>query len=1384
MREVNVIEDAFCDHAPSYATFQLPCALQHHWHWPRPVSLPWEQLQATSEIKWDFDAEAYHRNPQAAFASWSSHCEKSVADDMKRADLQLPRGHLGRGQTLHPFKRPNILQPLRHGRDGDELPKSDLGNRSLHLWFKQLRRLQAYVQRLPRIGSPQVQADQLHTWCKIRAAAGFHGGFIHWWQSRAVQLHGSPFCIPWLPPDAETAKRIFHDFRANYRRYEQWQFRRRAKITAAQAHDHNKLLYRQLRNRDVSPPDHFTLFDRLFVAVVLGDDLVELDDDITLPSDAGWMLQGQLVTLTPVTSNQVRIHTDLVLAAGQALHGSYIISDFERMEQGMAKMWTPIWMKHASVGPDRWQRAIAFAQNHLPDAAPSVVEWSPQKISSLAHKYKKHTATGPDGWSRLDIASLPCSALQFLSDMFEQVQNGAAWPQQLVTGFVCPARKHADAEAPKDFRPLILLSFLYRLWAMASSRATLATLASFASTHTYGFVPSKRTSDLWFLLQAAIEASGGGDDPIAGYNLDLVRCFNCLPRQPLFFVVGRLGMGEGTLCGWKQALIQLERRFQIGNNIGPPHRSTTGYPEGDPLSCTAMLSFCILMEHYLDFFSGSCILCSYVDNIQVLASNVGDLTHGYLTLKVFLNLMDLMEDPHKSYSWGSSPTLRQQLRAMGWQVRLAYKDLGAQMAFSKVSRTTVAGERAELIAGLWPILRASRAPKWFKQVAIRTALWPKVFHAVENRFCSFTFCKSLRTKVMQCLNWSRAGASPWVRVGLMCTPDLDPSFYQLWAVLRMALRMFQLFPWLCERWATFVQAPTGGQGPFHSLLQALDWLHWDWRPDMSLVADFISIPFEQLHVGLLRYLLELAWEDYVCVQVRGRGDYADLFTVDRKLSFAPITDDFGSAELLATIQDGTFFTGYALAKMDHSCTGFCSLCNVEDDLEHRCLHCPRYQQIRSLHQPCISRWHRFGPSFNLHGLVPRNELLLNWLSYLQGLPTCDDFAFLPDQFETYDLFTDGSCVHDEGFSYAAWAVVVPDQKRIVTQGLLQGIHQSNNRAELTAVLKALRWKLTSPCRVRIWTDSLYVITNVAYLRRHQTVPEHWSHRDLWLAMLLVVQVLDWSTASLHKVAAHCDPLSAQSPFDDWIIAGNDCADRAAKACNHARDDGFSVLFAALVTRQRQLRLLSTSRRNFLLDISRFDLQHEQRPLQHDPEEDLLCDLGEVAEENDCFVASCLASSPSSTELSRFEPQFLGDLAEWLSSIDILGAVKTPVSLAELVLGFVHCTKRTFPIVMPGSDFPNVVYPADSALGVLMKPTLSASAHILKDAITHLFSLRGAELPIVKQSRAAVKILCPVPCLVIGWPSEVALLVSRVFSEYAAHPIRHPRDLARHYPHPN
>ena len=1332
-------------------------------------------------------SEQFALDPTRSCARWSASTEENIILKCKQQGIKLPTGIRGRGQTTDTIRRPLTLAPPRHGRQGDEEPRSSFMNRSLHRWFKQLRRLQAFTQRAQRHAqAPHLQPLQVCTWRNICRAPGFRGGFLLWWLSRPIQLHGTPAEFPSLPPTSSMAQVLFYDFRANFRQYEQWQNGKRRQLIAAKAFDHNKLLFAQVKGRDFSPPDHFTLYNTTHIAVLHGATEVELTEPLDLPAQAHWTLQGLPAQITILQPDRVCVDTDLVLAPGQKLVGRMSVSTFDEMEAALSAMWAPIWLRHADTPPEVWERAEQFAKAYLPHMPISSQPWTSARVLTLAKRYKKTSATGPDGWSREDVENLSTESAAHLAYFFERIQTDAGWPAQLTTGFVCPARKLPEAEQPKDYRPIILMPFLYRLWASGSAKTCIPHLSQMAGLHQYGFIPQRRATDLWFLLQSAIEVSLGTSENVMGYNLDLIRCFNNIPRLPMFQAMATLGLPKPLLDGWAKALTALRRRFKIGFEVGAEHPSTSGFPEGCPLSCISMTCFNIVLDVYVQVYSGSTLLTSFVDNLQLVATEIDSLMHGLTVTRAFLDIWGLSEDRAKSYVWSTTATGRSGLRALGFVPRLAAKDLGAQMTFSKVQRVTVADARQDAASHIWGIIRRSCAHKWFKLITIRQAAWPRILHGCENRKMAPTFTSKLRSKAVHALGWRRAGASPWIRWSLMQAPELDPELFQIWCILRMMFRMCQQFPHVATHWNEFLQFERAkGQGPFHSLRSALAILGWQWHADLSLDVGFLCIPLHALHLALIRQLMIDAWDDHVCAQVAHRQDYAGLRTVDRRLSFRPLASDVGSNELLSTIQDGTFFTDYQHAKYDQGRSGICSACKVEDDLAHRCLQCPRYAHIRADYMPCVRRWHLHPPAFQLHGLVPRNEHLRALWCYFGELPDtrlCFFFQGLLGM--TYHVFTDGTCSKslDGRISWVAWSAVLPAHDCVLSSGHLHGVAQTNNRGELCAILSSLHWKIRTGCHLYVWTDSQYCLTNFAYICRFRHVPETWCNRDLWLEALALSLCIDWDTCHLQKVVSHCDPDLTESPMEDWLIRGNEMADTVAKRTNATRETAFHQLLQKYEDRHFELSGLADSQRSFLLAISKFDLGLPLRsPI--DPEEDSVKSLGQHHELNSCAVAvllELLLERPSWPE-NDFEAGFLRELSAWLAGVDILSAYAAPISLAELVIGFCISTEQAFPS-SSGLPGPRYRLPGNVALGALMRPTLAASVAAMRTALKSLFALAQAELHLFHCVRHEVGISFSVPCLVIGFPDELRLLVAEKLSHFSESGLRHARDLAKPYQH--
>eukprot|EP00973_Karenia_brevis_P087837 12184097-Karenia_brevis.AAC.1 len=178
------------------------------------------------------------------------------------------------------------------------------------------------------------------------------------------------------------------------------------------------------------------------------------------------------------------------------------------------------------------------------------------------------------------------------------------------------------------------------------------------------------------------------------------------------------------------------------------------------------------------------------------------------------------------------------------------------------------------------------------------------------------------------------------------------------------------------------------------------------------------------------------------------------------------------------------------------------------------------------------------------------------------------------------VFTDGACRHNQFFKFRRAGVgvfwAVGHVKNISAK--LEGSFQSNQRAELQAILLALR----AECRpVEIRTDSKYCMDSW-----HRYVigkpPSSWYgivHGDLW-AMLVAEVSLRQNPARLTKVKGHAndsDVLRGRVQLEDKI--GNDWADFLATsgADQHSLD-------VHVVDRAVRLSHLTKNVQSMMVDI--------------------------------------------------------------------------------------------------------------------------------------------------------------------------------------------------------
>ena len=133
-------------------------------------------------------------------------------------------------------------------------------------------------------------------------------------------------------------------------------------------------------------------------------------------------------------------------------------------------------------------------------------------------------APGRDGWSYSDLKRLPLEALDLLALIYNAVEATGEWPEPVAHSFVAMLPKGGTGSVD-DYRPIVLLSVYYRLWAKARGNPFQVFLKAAGITPPSG----PRAADaLAYDLALRMAASTAGFHPTSGLALDWSKCYDHL----------------------------------------------------------------------------------------------------------------------------------------------------------------------------------------------------------------------------------------------------------------------------------------------------------------------------------------------------------------------------------------------------------------------------------------------------------------------------------------------------------------------------------------------------------------------------------------------------------------------------------------------------------------------------------------------------------------------------------------------------------------------------------------------------------------------------------------------------------------------------------------
>ena len=453
-------------------------------------------------------------------------------------------------------------------------------------------------------------------------------------------------------------------------------------------------------------------------ATVIGvsDSGTELQLDHSVPQHLPLTVECEGMSTTAQTSAEdiITLDGEWLVQQGASLDVIAHCTTPEHIQEELSEFWKQRWWKDNPPNEAEWTRILEFAMAYLPKGQCQDVPITVEQWTATNQRYGPRAARGPDGLDRLDMKLMPHIFQEELVDILNQCEENCAWPQIWRKGFVHSLAKKDGAVIANEFRPIIIYSMVYRTWSSLRAKTFLAHLKTLAGAHQFGFLPHCEAAELWLMTQAVLEAGMQQKEVYTGFITDLKKAFECLPREPIKWLAFHFGLPRKAVSLWFKFLECTERFFVVQGEISNPMSSNSGYPEGCALSCAGMVIAGIALHQYMRIFAGTTLTLSYVDNIEILAQDLGHLQTAIICLQTWTSMWHLELDQDKSFTWATDAKTRTAATQLGWKTETSAKDLGAQMTYGAKKTISVQKGRIDSLAPLWGRLKRCLAPVWQK----------------------------------------------------------------------------------------------------------------------------------------------------------------------------------------------------------------------------------------------------------------------------------------------------------------------------------------------------------------------------------------------------------------------------------------------------------------------------------------------------------------------------------------------------------------------------------------------------------------------------------------------------------------------------------------------
>ena len=1023
--------------------------------------------------------------------------------------------------------------------------------------------------------------------------------------------------------------------------------------------------------------------------------------------------QGQTSNVVSITPQSVTLDRPVFLRNGRdyTLTQKIHIYDSQDATQEVVTTWNTFLQRDRAQLTEGWAQAEELA-SHIPQQSEIVIPdfnydlWVRTQASTPLK-----SARGSGGFTVKEMRSLPQWVVEYLFDLFRCIEILGVWPQAWLFALTVMLPKTSTPESPLDLRPITILSRVYRSWSRYKAVALLVGLSNKIPKLIAGGTKNMSSLLLSAYFQETLE-SESLDSSCNGVTIDIIKCYNVIPRYPLSIFMRKMGWPASLVKTYMSALMNLQRSFQVLDTVSDWQKSYTGVPEGCALAVAAMLTLSASLYFYLKHFVPYCELITFADNWALKFLRAAETAYGIQMLEQFCSSLRLQISVPKSWMWALNDITITQIRGQtlqGVEIPLvaSAKDLGVDITYRGRKNKTNLKKRLSLGLQRCNKVAQRKTPNKVGSRLLLSSCFPKAGFGTELMSPTKREFVNFRTVSARAMGMGKKGASPWLALNLT-DKNLDFECFLLTRTVFFWRQYLKIFP---DRKMAVLQkvCHPPKNGPIANFVDVCGKIgSFINNGTCILTSLFGDVDWIHCSTGFLHHVIQTQWNHRVCCHMTElpRKNFhcvaSDLQGYKRAIAKFNPTDQ----QILRTHTCGAHYTLNAKSKY-LEVEDACPFCKQPDSRSHRILDCTGLVRERSILSTTTVASLQDNPTLRHFG-IPTIGFSIASLRTCLGSPNFDVdpidslFPFCPTDCDIPHIFTDGSCFFNRdrqfalaGSAFLAFTSVGHSTPFFAKRSLiLPGQDHTSYRAEVFAILMVCRFFKRCIIYVDCQAAKSEMIHILEQICRGCT-PTPADHADLWNAIINLVTKYEHDI-QLVKVKAHADHLKHTDPFVAWCSQCNAQVDHEAKQA--VTCDAHDV-FQNFTNHHNTLCV----QRQALGEIFEFQVKAAHKSFEVHAEQ-LQTQRAHTVFGKGCVPTANLVVWPTNLTLDqckdcKFCPLFLHRISCWASKLEWEIDSPNHTTYIELMLSYIYDT-RLYP------PFPVLKYPHN--------PNCRAMVWLLKD----------------------------------------------------------------------